>query len=145
MRTYKRSVKGFTLIEIMIVVVILGILASLVAPSVIGRSGQAKVAAARSDLSSLANALEMYYLDNNAYPTTEQGLNALKTKPTSSPEPKNWNSAGYIKKLPKDPWGNPYLYIYPGANGDFELYTLGADGKEGGTENDSDIKQWEEN
>lgn len=131
--------KGFTLIEIMVVVVILGILGALVVPNVLGRSGQARVAAAKADLNNLASALEMYKLDNRHFPSTDQGLEALSKKPGGSPEPKNWNSAGYVKKMPSDPWGNPYMYISPGKDGDFDLYTMGGDGKEGGENEDADI------
>lgn len=134
---------GFTLIEIMVVIVILGILGALVVPNVIGRSGQAKIAAAKSDLNSLASALEMYKLDNGFYPSTDQGLESLVKKPTTSPEPLNWAPSGYVKKLPNDPWGNPYLYVSPGQSRDYDLYTLGADNKEDGEGENADIKEWE--
>lgn len=143
MKHFKRGNEGFTLIEIMVVVVILGILGALVVPNVVGRSGQAKVAAAKSDLNSLANALEMYKLDNGQYPSTDQGLEALISKPGGSPEPRNWNPQGYVKKLPSDPWDQSYLYINPGRSGSYDLYSLGADKKEGGEGENADIRQWE--
>lgn len=121
---------GFTLIEVMVVIVILGIMAALVVPNLAGRQDQAQVTAAKSDLRALGNALEMYKLDNFNYPSTEQGLEALVTRPSGFPEPRNWKAGGYLRKLPADPWGNPYRYIATGAA--FELYSLGADGQEGG-------------
>lgn len=130
---------GFTLIEVMIVIVILGILGALIVPNILGRGGQARVAAAKSDINSLSSALEIYYLDNRHYPTTEQGIESLTSKPNGEPEPENWNTGGYIKKLPNDPWGNPYIYISPGQESDFELYSLGGDKKDGGEGENADI------
>ena len=130
---------GFTLIEIMVVVVILGILAALVVPQVMGRPDQAKVTVTKSDLNAVAAALEMYRLDNHHYPSTQQGLEALVKKPSGSPPARNWNSGGYLKRLPLDPWGNPYVYLAPGSRGPFDLYSHGADAREGGSELNTDI------
>ena len=135
--------KGFTLIEIMVVVVILGILAALVVPQVMGRPDQAKVTVAQGDIKAIAAALDMYRLDNHVYPSTQQGLEALVKKPSGMPAAKNWNKDGYLKRLPVDPWGNPYQYLAPGSQGPFDLYSLGADGKEGGSENAADIGNWD--
>jgi general secretion pathway protein G len=125
-----RAQRGFTLIEVMVVIVILGIMAALVVPNLAGRQDQAQVTAALSDLRALGNALEMYKLDNFRYPSTEQGLEALVEQPSGFPEAKNWKPGGYVRKLPEDPWGNPYRYI--ATDQGFELYSLGADGQEGG-------------
>jgi general secretion pathway protein G len=133
----RRRQGGFTLIEVMVVIVIIGIMAALVVPNLAGRQDQAQVTAAKSDLRSLGNALELYKLDNFSYPSTEQGLDALVSKPAGFPEPKNWAPGGYVKKVPTDPWGNPYRYISSGDG--FQLYTLGADGQEGGEGYASDI------
>ncbi|WP_312225719.1 type II secretion system major pseudopilin GspG [Stutzerimonas nitrititolerans] len=135
--------KGFTLIEIMVVVVILGILAALVVPQVMNRPDQAKVAVAKGDIKAIGAALDMYKLDNFSYPSTQQGLNALVEKPSGSPQPKNWNRDGYLKRVPKDPWGNDYQYLSPGTQGQFDLYSLGADGKQGGTDLNADIGNWD--
>jgi general secretion pathway protein G len=132
-----RLTRGFTLIEIMMVVVIIGILAALIIPNVVGRDDQARVTAAKSDLNGVANALNMYKLDNFHYPSTDQGLEALVTQPSGFPEAKNWNPNGYLKKAPTDPWGTPYVYI--STNDGFELYSLGADGVEGGERYGADI------
>jgi general secretion pathway protein G len=140
-----RKVRGFTLIEIMVVVVIMGILIGLVAPNVLGRVDKARVTAAKSDIATLDQALEMYRLDNHAYPSTDQGLEALVTKPGGEPEPKNWNPEGYLKKkqLPLDPWGKPYQYVTPGQEGRaYDLYSFGADGREGGEGYDVDVGNW---
>ncbi|HZW60265.1 MAG TPA: type II secretion system major pseudopilin GspG [Woeseiaceae bacterium] len=137
-----RREAGFTLIEIMVVVIILGILAAIVAPNVIGRVGDAQIAAAKQDIRGIENALKFYRLDNFAYPTTEQGLQALVTRP-SDPTIKNWKSGGYLDRLPKDPWGNPYQYLNPGQNAEIDIYTLGRDGRPGGEEEDADIGNWE--
>ena len=125
---------GFTLIEIMVVVVILGILAA--------RPDQAKVTVAQNDIRAIGAALDMYKLDNQNYPSTQQGLEALVKKPTGNPPAKNWNAEGYLKKLPVDPWGNTYLYLSPGTRGKIDLYSLGADGQEGGEGGDADIGNW---
>jgi general secretion pathway protein G len=132
--------KGFTLIEIMVVVIIIGVLVALIAPNMIGQTDKARVTAAAADIHSISSALQMYKLDNFVYPTTDQGLQALVTKPGGSPEPKNWNKDGYLPKKPVDPWGNDYIYISPGAHGPFDLSSHGPDGKEGG---DDDIVNWD--
>ncbi len=136
----RRKQSGFTLIEIMVVVVILGILAALVVPQIMNRPEQAKVTVAKGDIKAIAAALDMYKLDNFAYPSTQQGLEALVEKPTGNPQPKNWNRDGYLKQVPQDPWGNPYQYLSPGTqNRPFDLYSYGADGQEGGSGLDADI------
>ena len=128
---------GFTLIEIMVVVVIIGILAALVVPKVMGRPDQAKVTVARGDLKAIASALEMYRLDNRRYPDTQQGLEALVQRPPSGAD--NWNPEGYLGRLPVDPWGKPYLYLAPGSKGAYDLWSYGADGREGGDALDTDL------
>jgi general secretion pathway protein G len=132
---------GFTLIEIMVVVVILGILAALVAPNVIRRIDDARVTKARQDIRAYETALNLYRMDNFRYPTTEQGLEALVKRPVD-PNIRNWKEGGYIDGLKKDPWGNDYNYLAPGAHGDYDLYTLGADGQPGGEGQDADIGSW---
>jgi general secretion pathway protein G len=139
--------RGFTLIEIMVVVVIIGILIGLVAPNILGRVDESRVTAARTDISTLESALEMYRLDNHHYPSTDQGLDALVAKPNGNPEPRNWNPQGYLKKgkIPKDPWGNDYRYVSPGSNRQpFEIYSMGADGRDGGEGYDADLFNWSE-
>ena len=130
--------RGFTLIEILVVVVIIGILGAVIVPNLLGRPDQARITAAQSDLRSLANALDIYRLDNFQYPSTDQGLEALVTQPSGFPEPKNYNPDGYIKKLPTDPWGSPY--IYERTESGFALYSLGADATEGGEGLNADIR-----
>lgn len=129
---------GFTLIEVMVVIVILGIMAALVVPNLVGRQDQAQVTAARSDIAAIGNALDLYRLDNNFYPSTEQGLEALIEKPSGFPEPRNWRSPYLRKKLPEDPWGNPYQYLSTDTG--FELFSYGADGQEGGEGTSADIR-----
>ncbi|MCQ2033332.1 general secretion pathway protein G [Stutzerimonas stutzeri] len=143
MKLQRRTQGGFTLIEIMVVVVILGILAALVVPQVMSRPDQAKVTVAKGDIKAVAAALDMYKLDNFAYPSTQQGLEALVNKPSGNPQPKNWNRDGYLKRLPKDPWGNDYQYLSPGTQGQFDLYSFGADGKPGGSDLNADIGNWD--
>ena len=124
--------QGFTLIEIIVVVVIIGILATFVAPKFLGRTDDARITKAKSDIQALESALELYKLDNYTYPTTDQGLEALVEKPSADPVPANWKEGGYIKTLRKDPWQRDYLYLNPGEHGEIDIYTLGADGLEGG-------------
>lgn len=134
---------GFTLIEIMVVVVIIGILASVVVPRIMDNPDKARAAKAKNDIQAIESALELYKLDNYVYPTTDQGLEALVTQPTSSPEPPNWKKGGYIKKLQTDPWGNDYLYLSPGEHGEIDIYSLGADAAPGGTDAAADIGNWD--
>ncbi|KAF3998458.1 type II secretion system major pseudopilin GspG [Glaciimonas immobilis] len=134
---------GFTLIEIMVVVVIMGVLAALVVPKLMGRTDDARVMAARADIATLMSSLKLYKLDNQRYPTTEQGLQALINKPTIGPVANGWKANGYIDKLPKDPWGNPYQYLSPGIKGEIDVFTYGADGRPGGEGIDADIGSWD--
>src|SRR5690606_17958967 len=127
-----RTQQGFTLIEIMVVVVIIGILAAMIAPNILGRADEARITTTQSDLLSISNALDLYRLDNLTYPTTSQGLKALVNKPGCLPEPVHWNPEGYLKKLPEDPWGRRDIYISPGSQGAYDLYTFGPDGRDGG-------------
>jgi general secretion pathway protein G len=133
---------GFTLLEVMVVVVILGILAALVVPKIISRPDEARVIAAKQDIASLLQALKLYRLDNQRYPTTEQGLQALVVKPVAVPVPLNWKAGGYVERLPKDPWGNLYQYLNPGLRGEVDIFSFGADGASGGDGNDADIGSW---
>jgi general secretion pathway protein G len=137
----KHNIRGFTLIELMVVLVILGVLAALVVPSIIGRTDDARVTAARTDIATISQALKLYRLDNGAYPTVAQGLAALAVKPTSPPLPSNWKT--YLEKLPNDPWGRPYGYATPGVKGEFDVFSYGADGKPGGEGTDADIGSWQ--
>lgn len=140
------AMRGFSLIELMIVVVILGLLAGVLVPRIMDRPDEARVTTAKTDISTLEQALRLYYLDNGNYPTTEQGLEALINKPDSEPVPNNWRSGGYLEasSVPKDPWGNEYIYRSPGDEGrDYEIISLGADGEEGGSGFDSEIRSWE--
>ena len=139
----QRNARGFTLIEIMVVVVIMGILASLVVPKLISRTGESRIAAARVDISTVIQSLKLYKLDNQRYPTTEQGLQALIAKPTSGPAANGWKSGGYLDKLPRDPWGSPYQYLSPGIKGEIDVFSLGADGQPGGAGDDADIGSWD--
>ena len=139
----RRAACGFTLIEIMVVVVIMGVLAALVVPKLLSRTGESKVAAAKVDIATVMQALKLYKLDNQRYPTTEQGLQALLTKPTSGPAANGWKTGGYLEKMPKDPWGAPYQFLSPGLHGEVDVISLGADGQPGGTGDDADIGSWE--
>lgn len=133
---------GFTLIELMVVLVILGVLAALIVPKVMDRPDEARVMAAKQDIAAIGQALKLYRLDNMRYPSTEQGLQALVAKPTLQPVPTNWKAGGYLEKLPNDPWGAPYQYLQPGRNGEMDIYSLGADSQPGGEGNDADIGNW---
>jgi general secretion pathway protein G len=130
--------RGFTLIELMVVVVILGILAAVVVPRVMDRPEQARITAAKNDIRAIKSALDMYKLDNHKYPSTDQGLDALVEEPSGDPQPKNWNK--YLDRLPQDPWGNPYQYLNPGKHGDIDIFSYGPDGQQGGGD---DIGSWE--
>jgi general secretion pathway protein G len=139
---HARRQQGFTLIEIMVVVIILGILAAIVAPNVIGRIDDAQITRVQQDLRNIESALKFYRLDNFSYPTSEQGIEALVTRP-SDPNIRNWKAGGYLPRVPRDPWGNPYQYLSPGNNGEFDVYTLGRDGRPGGEALDADIGNWD--
>jgi general secretion pathway protein G len=136
--------RGFTLIEIMVVIVIIGVLAALIVPKVMSRPDEARATAARVDIASIVQSLNLYKLDNHRYPTTEQGLQALVKKPTISPVPENWKGNGYLERVPKDPWGHPYRYLQPGLHGDIDVMSLGADGEPGGAGSDADIGSWDQ-
>jgi len=135
--------RGFTLIEIMVVIVILGILAAMIVPKVMSRPDEARVVAARQDIASLMQALKLYRLDNKRYPTTEQSLQALVTRPTQAPVPDNWKGGGYVERLPLDPWGKSYQYLNPGLHGEIDVFSYGADGAPGGEGFDADIGNWQ--
>ncbi|MBY0407507.1 MAG: type II secretion system major pseudopilin GspG [Rickettsiales bacterium] len=135
---------GFSLIEIMVVLVIIGVLMALVVPNVMGRPDEARITVAKADLRAIASALDMYKLDNFHYPSTQQGLEALVKKPTGSPDAKHWKQGGYLKKMPTDPWGNLYQYMTPGTHGGaFDLYSLGPNGVEGARQDESIIGEWQ--
>lgn len=134
--------KGFTLIEVMVVVVILGILAAVVVPRVLDRLDPARATKAKQDIRALEGAFNLYKLDNYDYPTTDQGIEALVKKPTTPPEPRNWKEGGYIERLPVDPWQQPYQYLAPGTHGSIDIYTLGADNQPGGEGPNADIGNW---
>lgn len=144
MKDLKMKSNGFTLIEIMVVILIIGVLAALIVPKVMGRPDEARVIAAKQGISTISQALNLYRLDNHRYPTTEQGLMALAKKPTTAPIPTNWKSGGYLERLPKDPWGSPYQYLFPGIHNEFDVMSLGADQQIGGEGSDKDIGSWEE-
>lgn len=130
---------GVTLVEMMIVLVIIALIAAMIVPNVMGRPDQARVTVAQADIRTIGSALKMYRLDNRVYPTTEQGLEALVTRPTRAPEPPNWHEDGYLGQVPADPWGRPYVFRSPGETGDFDLISYGADGEQGGEGVDADI------
>ncbi|WP_418316796.1 type II secretion system major pseudopilin GspG [Piscinibacter sakaiensis] len=139
--TRRRPSRGFTLIELMVVLVIIGVLAALIVPNVLNRAEDARVTAARTDVNNLMQALKLYRLDNQRYPTAEQGLQALVVRPTSGPQPMNWKP--YLDKLPADPWGQPYQYVNPGVKGEIDVFSYGADGAVGGEGNNADIGSWQ--
>jgi general secretion pathway protein G len=136
-----RAPRGFTLIEILVVVVILGILAAVVVPKVMEHPGEARQVRAKQDIQAILTALNTYKLDNYTYPTNEQGLDALVHKPSGAPEAPNWHQ--YLDKLPKDPWGQTYLYLRPGAHGEIDVFSYGADRKPGGEGEDADVGNWD--
>lgn len=138
----RRATAGFTLIEVMVVVVILGILAAIVVPRIMDRPDEARITKVRNDIRALESALNLYRLDNFRYPTTDQGLRALVERPTGQPEARNWRTGGYIDRLPNDPWGNPYQYVHPGRHGEIDIYSYGADGRPGGDGINSEIGNW---
>ncbi len=138
--TVRRSA-GFTLVEVMVVVVILGVLAVLIVPRVVGRTDEARAAAAKHDIATIMQSLKLYRLDNGRYPTNEQGLQALAAKPQAAPVPGNWRP--YLDKVPKDPWGNVYQYLNPGVHGEIDVFSFGADGQPGGSGADLDIGSWQ--
>lgn len=138
-----RRQKGFTLIEIMVVVVIIGLLATLVLPRVLGRQEQAQIEKAKADIQALSSALKLYKLDNYNYPSTQQGLEALRREPGGDPPANNWKQGGYIERLPTDPWGNPYQYLSPGQHGEYDIWSYGSDGKPGGQDAAADIGNWD--
>ena len=133
--------RGFTLIELMVVLVIIGVLAALIVPNVIGRADDARATAAKTDVNNLMQSLKLYRLDNQRYPTAEQGLQALLVRPTTGPAAPNWKP--YVEKLPNDPWGRPYQYLNPGIKGEIDVLSLGADGQPGGEGNNADIGSWQ--
>ena len=137
----RRLSAGFTLIELMVVLVIIGVLAALVVPNVLDRADDARATAAKTDVNNLMQALKLYRLDNQRYPAAEQGLQALLVKPTTGPIPSNWKS--YLDKLPNDPWGRPYQYLSPGIKGEIDVMSFGADGQSGGEGKDADIGSWQ--
>jgi general secretion pathway protein G len=136
-----RASRGFTLIELLVVLVIIGVLAALIVPNVLDRAEDARVTAARTDVNNLMQALKLYKLDNQRYPTAEQGLQALLTKPTAPPVPPNWKP--YLDQLPNDPWGKPYVYINPGVKAEVDVMSFGADGQAGGEGKNADVGSWQ--
>ncbi|MDO9478565.1 MAG: type II secretion system major pseudopilin GspG [Pseudohongiella sp.] len=137
--------RGFSLIEILVVLVIMGLLVSIIAPNVLGRADEARVQKVFADFSAIETALRLYRLDNYAYPSSEQGLRALQERPTLAPVPANWRQSGYLESLPIDPWGNPYLYLSPGQQGDYDIFSYGADGVRGGDGQNADLGNWQDN
>jgi general secretion pathway protein G len=138
-----RRQRGFTLIEIMVVIAILGILAALIVPKIMSRPDEARRVAAKQDIGTIMQAMKLYRLDNGRYPTQEQGLRALVEKPTTEPVPNDWKDGGYLERLPSDPWGSQYQYLNPGVHGEIDVFSYGADGKPGGDGNDADVGSWQ--
>ncbi|WP_407329991.1 type II secretion system major pseudopilin GspG [Congregibacter brevis] len=137
-----RAQAGFSLVEILVVLVIMGLLISIVAPTVLNRADDARIQKAQADFKAIETALKIYRLDNYVYPSTEQGLEALVSASSIDPAPRNFKDGGYLAEVPLDPWGRPYLYLSPGENGDVDIYTLGADGLSGGEDQNADIGNW---
>lgn len=137
--------QGFTLIELLVVILILGLLAGIIGPRILGRTDDAKISTAKMQIEQLSSALDLYKLDNGRYPTTEQGLEALVIEPQTGDAPKNWKKGGYLKKgqVPRDPWGNDYVFLSPGAHGDYDIISYGADGSAGGDGINKDINSWD--
>jgi len=140
-RLATQAARGFTLIELMVVLVIIGVLAALIVPNVLDRTDDARATAAKADINNLVQALKLYKLDNQRFPSAEQGLEALVNKPTAGNVPPNWRR--YLDKLPADPWGRPYQYIFPGVKGEVDIFSLGADGQAGGDGKNADIGSWQ--
>lgn len=143
--TRRARLRGFTLIEIMVVITILGILAALIVPRVVGRTDDARITAAKQDIGAIMQALKLYRLDNGRYPTTEQGLRALIERPSTDPQPTNWKQGGYLERssIPKDPWGKEYQFLSPGLRGEIDVFSFGRDGQSGGEGPDGDIGSWQ--
>jgi general secretion pathway protein G len=142
-RSFRRLSAGFTLIEIMVVVVILGILAAVVVPRIMDRPDDARIARCKQDIRAIESALNLYKLDNFYYPTTQQGIEALVSPPSGDPPAKNWKPGGYLPQVPKDPWGNPYQFLSPGTKGQIDIFSLGSDNKPGGEGAAADIGNWD--
>ena len=142
-RTSTRQFRGFTLIEILVVITIIGILAALIVPRIMDRPDQARATAARADVNAIMSALKLYKLDNGVYPSNEQGLQALVKKPERGDIPRNWKPGGYLEKLPQDPWGTDYQYLNPGIRSEVDVFSMGADRKPGGEGYDADIGSWQ--
>lgn len=138
-----RAQRGFTLVEILVVVVIIGILAALIVPRVLDRPDEARVIAAKNDIRTILSGLKLYRLDNGMYPSTEQGLQALVQRPETGQIPRNWKPGGYLERLPPDPWNNPYQYLNPGLRGEVDVFSLGGDGQPGGDGRNADIGSWD--
>ena len=142
MKRFIKCNRGFTLIEIMVVLIIISLLAGIVVPKLMGRTEEAKRTKTAVQIKNLQSSLDLYKLDSGVYPSTDQGLQALVEKPAVGEMPNNWKEGGYIDKIPKDPWGSNYVYISPGIHGDYDLYSYGADGEEGGEGRNADIQSW---